>query len=147
MDEHKHKLNPPKDPRKEITINKGEGFTFDKLKDCFFYPVKGLEGIYLLCSKHDEILAVVTSGQPFMFEHDGLIWKVPNPEPGSEPFTINTPAPGGSPVQVGGDPVQFASGSWWNNDPTITTDDTGTFSAQSSGGADEDASASYAAAK
>ena len=136
MDEHELQL--PKDSKKKITINKGEGVTFDKLKDCFFYPVKGLDEVYLLCSKHDETLAVVTSGQPFMFEHDGLIWKVPNPEPGSEPFTISTQGGGGS-------PVQFASGSWWNNDPTITADDTGTFSAQSSGGADGDASASYAA--
>ena len=126
-----HKLKSLKDPKKEITIHKGEGVSFDKLKDCYFYPTK-LNGIYLLCSKHDENLAVVTSGEPFMFDHDGIIWKVPNPQPGSEPFRIDN---------------QAASGSFWNDDPSLPSDDTGTFSAQSSGGADDDASASYAAAQ
>lgn len=125
-----HKLKPLKDPKKIITIHKGEGSSFDMLKDCFFYPTK-LEGIYLLCSKHDENLAVVTEGEPFMFDHDGLIWKVPNPEPGAEQFKID---------------AEKASGSFWNNDPSVPAEDTGTFSAQASGGTVDDANASYAGA-
>ena len=134
-----HELQILKESKEKIKINKGSGVTFDKLKDCFFYPVKGLDGIYLLCNEFGVTLTVVTGGQPFMFEHGGLIWKVPNPAPNSEPFTISSQA-------GGGDPVQTASGSFWNNDRTAAQDDTGTFSAQSSGGADDDASASYAAA-
>lgn len=126
-------LRRVRDPKKIITINTVNG-TKDKhkLKDCYFYPTD-VDGAYLLCSEHNETLTVVASGQPFMFEHDGLIWKVPNPLPGSEPFTI---VPG------------FASGSWQNNDVSITADDSGTFIAQGSGSAGgDDENASYAAAK
>ena|SRR5690349_12515392 len=126
-------VDPIKDSKKKIKMKTGEGASFDKLKSCFFYPVSDANGVYLLCNEFDVTLTVVTNNQPFMFEHDGLIWKVPNPQPGSEPFSIDN---------------QVAKGSWWNNDPTKTNDDTGTFSAQTSGTGDpgDDEGASYAAA-
>ena len=125
-----------KKPGKEIRIITQKGT--DKLTDLYFYPVKDLPevkdapDVYLLCDKHDDTLAVVANGQPFMFKHDDLIWRVPHPALGSEVFVIHELA---------------ARGSFWNNAPEFTAEEGGTFTAQASGGADDDATASYAAAK
>jgi len=68
-----------------------------------------------------------------MFEHDGLIWQVPNPQPLSEPFSIND---------------LIATGSFLNNRVGLGDgeEEGGTFTAQASGGADEDANAASAGA-
>lgn len=121
-----HELKPIRDPEKEIKMKTVKGT--DKLTDCYFYPTDE-RGVYLLSTKDDETLAVVANGQPFMFEHDGLVWRVPNPEPGSEPFEITH---------------MHARGSWWNNGPRIEGEEGGTFTAQASGGVEQDASAASA---
>ena len=127
-----HELKPIRDPEKEITMKTVKGT--NKLKDCYFYPTD-VDGVFLLSTKQEETLAVVTNEQPFMFEFDGLVWKVPNPMPGSEPFSIDRRA---------------ARGSFWNNgagpDHGEGEEEGGTFTAQASGGVEEDASAASAGA-
>lgn len=126
------KAKPLRDPKKEITMKRVQGTNM--LNDCYFYPTD-VQGIFLLSTKADETLAVVTDGEPFMFEHHGFVWKVPNPEAGSEPFSINT---------------EIARGSFWNNSvrggEREGWEEGGTFTAQASGGAEEDASAASAGA-
>lgn len=121
-----HELKPIRDPQKEIRMKTVLGT--DKLSDCYFYPTD-VPRVYVLSTQDDETLAVVTDDQPFMFEHAGFVWKVPNPKLGSEPFHITR---------------MHASGSWWNNAPDIKGEEGGTFTAQASGGADEEVSASSA---
>ena len=128
MNDHEMK-DLSRNPNQKITINPGT----DGLTGCYFYPVPILEGIYLLCNEHDETLSLVTNGHSFIFEHDGLIWRIPNPTLLAEPFII-TP--------------DFASGSWWNNAGGEMGSEDGTFTAQASGtGTGDDENASYAAAK
>jgi hypothetical protein len=127
------KLKPLRDPNRIIMIDSGKGTGLDMLIGCTFYPTDE-KGTYLFSGKHDENLAVVTSGQPFMFEHDGLIWKVPDPnDPNAEPFRIDD---------------ELASGSYRNNQKSFAQDDSGTFIAKGSGsGEGGEASASSAGAK
>jgi hypothetical protein len=131
------KPRPVRKPLEEIRMKKV--FGTQRLKDLYFYPTDetDAEGIFLLSNKHDETLTLVKSGQPFIFEHDGLVWRVPNPQEGSEPFSIDR---------------EIATGSFSNNAksffgkpeyPDIEED--GTFTAQA-GGQDEDASAASAGA-
>ena len=129
-------LKPIRDPQKEIKMKIVDGT--DMLQNCYFYPTDE-HGVFLLSTEDDHTLAVVTDGQPFMFKHDGYIWKVPNPQPNAEPFRINRRA---------------ASGSWWNNSGNrphskergSSTDEDGTFTAMASGGAEEDTNAASAGA-
>ena len=126
------KLKPTRDPEKEIKMKKVRGTNM--LTNLYFYP---FDDVFLLSTEDEVTLAVVTSGQPFMFEHDGLLWKVPNPEPGSEPFKIDH---------------AHAHGSFWNNGKGLGEgikegiEEGGTFTAQASGGAEEDANAASAGA-
>jgi hypothetical protein len=126
-----HNLNPLRDPKKEIVMRAVKGT--NKLNECYFYPTD-VKGVYLLSTRQDQTLAVVTDGQPFMFQHDGLVWKVPNPLLGSEPFSINH---------------ELARGSFWNNGVGFEQgegwEEGGTFTAQASGGV-EDANAASAGA-
>ena len=123
------KLKDIRVPGKKINIHTQNGT--NQLEGCYFYPSPILDGVYLWCNEDNDTLAVVTSGQSFIFEHDHLIWRVPNPELGSMPFVINP---------------DFASGSWWNNAIRSTADEDGTFTATAGGGTDGE-SASYATAK
>ena len=100
-----------------------------ELLDCFFFPTT-TPGVYLFCTKDGVELAVdITAHKPFHFNLHGHRWTIPNPEPGSEPFTIDE---------------HSARGSWRNDHSGDPAEEGGTFTAQASGGADEEESASSA---
>lgn len=121
-----------RDEHRKIKIDTvSGGHDKDELKQCYFYPTEE-NGVYIFCNKLDETLATgISSDKPFHFHHDGHLWKIPNPMPGAEPFLIDR---------------RQASGSWWNDAPSRENEEGGTFTAQASGGADEEGSASYATA-
>ena len=101
------------------------------LVDCFFYPTTS-HGVYVFCNRQGEELAVnITSRTPFHFDLAGHRGRVPDPLPGSEPFTIDDRA---------------ARGSWRNDAPGRSAEEGGTFTAQVSGGVEVEANASPATA-
>lgn len=98
------------------------GVDKDKLKHCYFVPA-ATSGQYDLYSKHCNLLASgLTSGTGFTFTHDSITWTVTD-------FVISDTA---------------ASGNWSNPDE-LTTDQNGTFQAESGGGAGEGEGAASAA--
>lgn len=122
---------------KKIKITATGGNDASELTDCYFLPTNTTG--YVLFGKDD--LPIVTvpmpvqSGGSFTFNKllstDTFTWAIPNPAPGSQQFSINNTA---------------ASGSWWNGDPSITADESGSFTAQVTFDDEEEESASSATA-
>lgn len=99
------------------------------LTGCYFLPTN-TPGSYVLFGKNDDPIVTtpmpVTNNSSFSFKilsTDSYSWQIPNPATGSEQFSINN---------------DTASGSWWNGDPTVDNEESGTFTATASGGVDED---------
>ena len=121
------------DPQK-IRINSVlGGKDKDELKGCYFL-LTATTDVYNFYYKTGLLLASnVFSNGTFSFQIPGenYTWTIPNPAPGSEPFTINS---------------QGASGSWFNTDASPMNEEGGTFTAQVSGGTEDEESASSATA-
>ena len=99
------------------TVNGGRDK--EDLKHCFFYPSFAEEHVYVFCDKDGTVLANdVRSGSTFTFHLHHLKWTIPDPN-GTEPFVIHHDS---------------ASGSWRNNAPDRAEDESGTFTAQATGG-------------
>lgn len=110
----------------KIVINSvSGGKDKSELSGCYFLPTT-TPGIYTFYSKNNQPLMNNIFNHctfSFILPGDTYNWTVPNPAPGSEPFSINN---------------ETASGSWFNTDPSLANEEGGTFTAQASGGVDED---------